>query len=78
MARVNEREREIAIVSHLITLSAVVCEEDTAQVAKLLLKCPIPHTHRQKEKEEKPDCTCAESDKQVLEVSGQFLPSSSV
>lgn len=74
----NERERAIAIVSHLITLSAVVCEEDTAQVAKLLLKCPIPHTHRQKEKEAKPDCTCAESDKQVLEVSGQFLPSSSV
>lgn len=31
--------------------------------------------HRQKEKEAKWDCTCAESDKQVLEVSGQFLPS---
>lgn len=46
----REREREIAIVSHLITLSAVVCEEDTAQVAKLLLKCPIPHTDRKKKR----------------------------
>lgn len=46
----NEKEREIAIVSHLITLSAVVWEEDTAQVAKLLLKCPIPHTDRDKKR----------------------------
>lgn len=46
----NEREREIAIVSHLITLSAVVCEEDTAQVAKLLLKFPISHTGRKKKR----------------------------